>query len=172
MIVPRHDHHSITSHDAEADDHVQRVQPGHHEVQREEDLRVAEVLVLELESRPGHVVLDELRVVLDGLDAEERRTPSTIVSDQEHHQQPALAELRRVHRQRHRQAAGDEDGGVDRAEPRRRSSWLAAAKASGYQRAVDQCTSANRPPKNSTSVTRNTHMPSVAASFCCSRLSN
>ena len=26
----------------------------------------------------------------------------------------------------------------------------------------------NRPPKNRTSVTRNTHMPSVAASFCCS----
>jgi hypothetical protein len=32
---------------------VQRVQAGHHEVEREEDLRVADVLLLELEVGPG-----------------------------------------------------------------------------------------------------------------------
>ena len=46
--------------------------------------------------------------------------------------------LRGVDRQRHRQAAGDQDGGVDRAEPRRRSWRLPAANASGYQWPVDE----------------------------------
>ena len=41
--MPRYDHQSITAMIAEADDHVQRVQTGHHEVEREEDLRVAEM---------------------------------------------------------------------------------------------------------------------------------
>ena len=71
MIVPFHDHHEHHQHDPDADDHVQRVQAGHHEVEREEDLRVPEVLLLELEVGSRHVVLDELVVVLDALDAEE-----------------------------------------------------------------------------------------------------
>src|SRR5258705_9797722 len=51
-------------HDAEADDHVQRVQPGHREVEREEDLRVpGELLLLELEAGPRHMMLGELLVV-------------------------------------------------------------------------------------------------------------
>src|SRR5437867_1804328 len=55
--VPRpHEH---VRHDPETDDHVQRVQAGHQEIQRKEDLRVPEVLALELKRRPGHVVLDE-----------------------------------------------------------------------------------------------------------------
>src|SRR2546426_3497290 len=36
-------------------DHVQRVQPRHHEVEREEDLRVADVRLLELRRGPRHV---------------------------------------------------------------------------------------------------------------------
>ena len=58
---------------------MQRVQAGHHEVQREEDLRVPEMLGLELEAGARHVVLDELVVVLDALDAE-NAAPRTIVS--------------------------------------------------------------------------------------------
>ena len=42
IAAPRPPQHH--RHDAEADDHVQRVQAGHHEVEREEDLRVADVL--------------------------------------------------------------------------------------------------------------------------------
>src|SRR6184192_4402277 len=51
------------------------------------------------------------------------------------------------------------------------SSWLAAAKSSGYQPRYTEYVR-NRPPKNSSSVTRKTHIPSVATSRCCSRSSN
>src|SRR5687768_16137125 len=61
-------------HDSEPDDHVNGVQAGHREIQREEDLRVPEVLGLELERRPGNVMLVELLVVLHPLDAEEDHT--------------------------------------------------------------------------------------------------
>src|SRR5712691_3615079 len=48
-------------HDPEPDDHVQRVQARHDEVEREENLRVPRVLVrLEREARTGHVMLVEL----------------------------------------------------------------------------------------------------------------
>src|SRR5262249_36552670 len=60
-------------HDANADDHVERVQARHQEVQREEQLRVPRVFLLELKPWPRHVVLDELVVVLDAFDAEKRR---------------------------------------------------------------------------------------------------
>ena len=117
---------------AEADDHVQRVQPGHHEVEREEDLRVPEVLLLELERRARHVMLDELVVVLDALDAEERRA-------EDHRQRPgtpSAAGARPV-------CAACTASAIVRLLVIRTavlmvpsvtsSSWLAAAKASGYQ---------------------------------------
>src|SRR5580704_19521706 len=59
-------------HDADADDHVEGVEAGHDEVQREEDLRVPEVLRLELETGARDVMRGELRVVLERLDAQER----------------------------------------------------------------------------------------------------
>src|SRR6185503_11144037 len=58
-------HHA---HDAETDDHVQRVNAGHHEIQREEDLRLPEMFGLELKPETRHVVLGELGVVLERLD--------------------------------------------------------------------------------------------------------
>src|SRR5262245_53045033 len=60
--------------DAHADHHVKRVQSRHHEVQREKELGVPDVLLLELEPRAGNMVLQELPIVLDALDAEKRRT--------------------------------------------------------------------------------------------------
>src|SRR5213593_4136872 len=60
---PQHERH-----DPEADDHVQRMQSRHQEVQGEKKLRVAEVLRFEVVVQAGDVVLDELRVVLERLD--------------------------------------------------------------------------------------------------------
>ena len=66
---------------AEADDHVQGVQAGHDEVEREENLGVVRVGVLigmagdrhviEAEGRAGNVMLFEFVFVLDAFDAEE-----------------------------------------------------------------------------------------------------
>src|SRR5438105_3357914 len=58
------------AHDAEADDHMQRVESGHNEVQRKEQLRVPHEFLLELERRTGHMMLGELVVVLDTLDSQ------------------------------------------------------------------------------------------------------
>ena len=117
---------------AEADDHVQRVQAGHHEVQREEDLRVAEVLRLELERRAGHVMLDELVVVLDALDAEKRRAEDHR-ERQERQQQLALAGLRGVHAPAPSSGCCVISTTVLMVPSVTSSSWLAAANASGYQ---------------------------------------
>ena len=72
----------------EADDHVQRVQAGHDEIEREENLRVARVGVLpgmagdrhmiETERRAGDVMLFEFVFVFDALDAEKDQ-PSSMV---------------------------------------------------------------------------------------------
>src|SRR5271166_295260 len=77
--LPGHDQEPEKN--AQADDHVQRVQARHNEVEGEEQLRVVGVGVLigvswdrhffEAEGSAGHVMLDELVVVLDALDAEE-----------------------------------------------------------------------------------------------------
>src|SRR5208282_5000571 len=66
---------------AETDDHVQRVQASHDEVEREEQLRVAGVgvltrmpgdrLLVETERGAGDVMLHELFTVLDAFYAEE-----------------------------------------------------------------------------------------------------
>src|ERR1051326_1231911 len=49
--------------DADADDHVERVKPGHHELQREEDHSLTGILGFELESQRRDVMLHELAVV-------------------------------------------------------------------------------------------------------------
>src|SRR5438045_6297476 len=47
--LPAPGHDAYDGHDSEADDHVQRVQTGHAEVQRIEDLRSGRVLALPME---------------------------------------------------------------------------------------------------------------------------
>src|ERR1700737_4692879 len=76
-------HHGQPYEDANPDDHVERVQAGHDEVESKEDLRVARIGVLvemsgnrnisELEARARHMMLLELFLVLDPFDSEERR---------------------------------------------------------------------------------------------------
>src|SRR6185369_1759538 len=61
---------------AQSDDHVQGVQAGHHEVEREEDLRLLargslKVLILRREMRAGNQVVGELVGVLLRLDTQE-----------------------------------------------------------------------------------------------------
>ena len=58
-------------HDADANDHVQCVHPGHHEVKREENFGVAErdLRVVPLEHAAGDEVLVPFVAVLDVLDA-------------------------------------------------------------------------------------------------------
>ena len=58
MIVPLLHPDQHPGHDPESDDHVQRVQAGQHEVEREEDLRVLLVLGFEpeVESEAGDEV--------------------------------------------------------------------------------------------------------------------
>src|ERR1700733_1201100 len=68
----------------EADNHVQSVQAGHDEIEREKDFSVARIGVLigmarnwnviEAEGRAGNVMLFEFVFVLIGLDAEENHT--------------------------------------------------------------------------------------------------
>ena len=106
---------AITRHDAEADDHVQRVQPGHHEVEREEHLaRPADAGPRNWKCGPGH---DGGRANLSvySIALMPRNTaPSTIVDDEpDHLRLRRWLGLRRAHRQRHRQRADDQDGGVD-----------------------------------------------------------
>src|SRR4030095_17260016 len=58
-------------HDADADHHVQRVEASHREIQREENLRLARVFLVEHEVRSRNVMLVKLVCVLHTLDAEE-----------------------------------------------------------------------------------------------------
>jgi hypothetical protein len=89
---------------------------GHDEIQREKNLRVPRVPRIEDESGSRYVVLAEFGVVLEALDAQEDAAEEHR-DHQEGHQLAPLARLRRVHRERHRQAAGNENGRVGRAGP-------------------------------------------------------
>ena len=102
-------------HQAHTDDHVQRVQARHHEVERKENLRGSGELRVEREERARNEVLVKLVRVLDALDAEEHAAEDHRQRD-ENHDPLARVQLRRVHRERHRQAAADEHGGVDGSE--------------------------------------------------------
>src|SRR5437667_12258892 len=57
--VPLDRLHEHPGHDAQADDHVERVQTGHREVEREEDARLRTPLaeLRRVEARPGHQVV-------------------------------------------------------------------------------------------------------------------
>src|SRR5690348_14713371 len=51
--------------------HVQRVEPGHHEIQHEEHLHVPRVNARKVERRPGEFVRQPVSVVLDSLQHQE-----------------------------------------------------------------------------------------------------
>src|SRR5262249_50655613 len=65
---PRHP--KEPGHDAEPDDHVEGMEPGQREVEREEDLRRVRLGAVPHEVRPGDEVLVELVPVLVALDAQ------------------------------------------------------------------------------------------------------
>jgi hypothetical protein len=58
----------------EADQHVERVEAGHREVEREEHLHLRAAAVIPVEVRSRHVMVHPLVVVLDALDADEHET--------------------------------------------------------------------------------------------------
>src|SRR5271157_3198704 len=131
---------------ADPDDHVQRVQPGHHEIKREKNLGVSGVGVLagmpgdvhltELETGSGDMVLLELFVVLDSLDAKEDESKND-GKNQVAQQHGTLGVLGRVDRQNHGQAAADQDSRVGSTQAE--SQGLAGgAKFGEVLEAVDQ----------------------------------
>src|SRR6266478_9768411 len=101
-----------------ADDHVQGVEAGHAEVEREEKLGMgvgAGVGArLELEIQAGDVVLNILVVILDGLDAKKDRAEDQS-GDEEPSERFFPAGLRGPDSHGHGQAAANEDDGVDGA---------------------------------------------------------
>ena len=113
------------SEEADADDHMQRVQSGHDEVKREINLRVTPVShlvgmsgnwhVVELEARARDVMLLELLGIFRGFDAEEGEAEN----DGEHEaadEHGALALLCGVDGKDDGQATADQHGGVGGAE--------------------------------------------------------
>src|ERR1700686_846420 len=114
--LPRHEQEPCKN--TQSDDHVERVQAGHDEVQREENLGVARVGVLVRMSWNGHVieaegcaryvVLVEFLFVFDALDAEESETEKH-GQDKAANHQGATADLRAPYGEHHGQAAADED---------------------------------------------------------------
>ena len=82
----------------------------------------------------------------------------------------ALACLRRVDGHGHGQAAADQHGGLRRANFTFQQA-AAGVKCREYSERYTMY-AVNSPPKNMISVTRNTHMPRLPASCCCSMSSN
>ena len=102
---------------------VQRVQAGHDEIKREEQLRVA----LLRRSRPDGTPVPE-RVFRSNFSFHSnaftpRKTPPRISVSTRTNDRLALAELRRAHGHHHGEAADQQDGGIDGAEVTFRLSW-------------------------------------------------
>src|ERR1700728_450189 len=105
----------------EADNHMQRVQAGHNEVERKENLGMARVgvlvrmarnrYVIEAEGWPRNVVFFEFFFILDALDAQECE-PEEHRDHEAADQQPATSRLRSPNRKNNRQTTADEDSGV------------------------------------------------------------
>ena len=91
------------------------VHSRHREVEAEEQLGLAAVRALEVEVRPRHEMVDELLVILEDLHAEKDR-PEQDRQRQENDQPAAVADLRGMHRERHRHAAADQHRGIERAD--------------------------------------------------------
>src|SRR5262245_10818081 len=109
------------------------MQPCHHEVQREENLGIPEVLRFELESEPWHVMLDVFGVVLERFYAKEEGAERHR-GDEGKNERASVPGLRRVNGERHGEAAGNEDGRVERPCPDqhlvacgRERGWIEAA---------------------------------------------
>src|ERR1700691_5280603 len=129
--VPLGSESSLPGHDQEpekntqADDHVYRVQARHHEVKREEQLRVMWISILagvsgdrhilEAEGCPGYMMLLKFLCVFDAFDAEKRETEQH-GDDETDDQQRAARSLRGPDGEHHGQTAADEHGGVCGAE--------------------------------------------------------
>ena len=117
---------------------------------------------------PGTWCISHFSCVLDSLDAKKdqaQRDGQQQIDDQ------ALlsAHFGAVDTHRHRQAGANQHRGIDRAQ--RDVERVAASDKRGVVPvAVDQV-GQNMPPKNMISVSRNTHMPKLAASRCCSTVS-
>src|SRR6266851_3425339 len=116
--LPRHEQEP--NENADTNNHVQRVQAGHNEVESKENLgvlwicvliRMARNLFLELERSPGHVMSFELFLVLDPFDAQESQSQYQR-QGQVSHQHHAAPSLCRPNRQNHGQAAADQHGGI------------------------------------------------------------
>ena len=104
-------------HDADADDHVQRVHTGHHEVKREENFGVAErdLGVVPLEHASGDEVLVPFVAVLDVLDPQEGAAENDRSDEPPRNRVATSIGLRGPDGQRHGQAAGDQHDGVESA---------------------------------------------------------
>src|SRR5438552_5332999 len=91
------------------------VNAGHHEIEPEEELRCVALGRVEAKVRSGHEVLEIFRAILDALDHEERDAKRQRGAEQQH-RPAAPPDRRRADRERHREAAGQQHGGVDRSE--------------------------------------------------------
>src|SRR3984957_13600939 len=105
--------------EAGADNHVQRVQPGHRKVQGEKELRVSVgangSARLEIEVQARNVVFDEFLVIFDALDAKKHAAEDQ-GQDQEDRDELLFAYLCSPDRHCHGQTAANENDGVDRAQ--------------------------------------------------------
>ena len=109
----------------EADNHVQRVQSGHDEVEREENFGVTRVSVLigmsgdcnviEAERRAGNVVLFEFVFIFFALNAQEHHAEEH-GDDEAANQKRAARDLRGPYGEDYGQAAADQHSGVGGAE--------------------------------------------------------
>ena len=98
--------------DRDPDDHVERVEPRHREIEREEEPGVLGARPFEREVRPRHEVLDPLVVVLVRLHAEEDRAEDG-GAEEEADDPLRPSDLRGADRHRHRERAADQDDRVE-----------------------------------------------------------
>src|SRR5262245_43150659 len=91
------------------------VQARHREVQAKEKLRLALVRALHPEMQTGNQVMLELLSIFDSLDPQEHE-PQNHCPTQEDYQEFPIALLRVVHGGRHREAATNQDQGIDESQ--------------------------------------------------------
>src|SRR5258708_29561221 len=150
---------------AEADDHVQRVQAGHNEIKSEENLRMSRICVLagmpwnllflKTEGSAGNVMLVKLVFIFDPFDAEEGETEkhgAGKAADQE----GSASGLRRPHGEHHGQTAANEDRGVGCAE-RHVDGFAGGREVCEVPVAVNQICAEQSPAKNKFGGEENPH---------------
>src|SRR5262245_6686627 len=102
-------------HQANADDHMDRVCAGHDEIENVEDARVIRVGAVPDKVFAGNQVFFVFVVVLEKLDREEHDAKRRR-ADKESNQSPLVAQLNLVNCHRHDEAAAEQDRHVDRSE--------------------------------------------------------